>query len=246
MSGSDNGDNGDDGAADGAVVEYRQHRFQPPSGATELLIVRHGESMPARADQPFPLAGGHGDPPLAPEGEKEAERVGERLALEQVDAIYVTTLQRTHQTAEPLARRTGVPVRVEADLREVYLGEWEGGLFRVKVAEGHPAALRMMDEQRWDAIPGAETSDQLATRVAAGLGRIVAAHPDQRVAVFTHGGVIAEILRQAAGSRSFAFLGADNGSISHLVATDGRWIIRRFNDTAHLERTFTLAPEPLT
>jgi 2,3-bisphosphoglycerate-dependent phosphoglycerate mutase len=230
----------------GEPTEYRQHRFEAPPGATELLIVRHGESWPARPDEPFPLVDGHGDPPLAPEGQEEAERVGERLALEQIDAIYVTSLRRTRETAAPLARRTGLPVRVEVDLREVFLGEWEGGLFRRMVAEGHPAALRMMAEQRWDTIPGAETSEALAARVGAGLARIVAAHPDGRVAVFTHGGVIAEIMRQATGCRPFAFLGADNGSVSHLVATEGRWAIRRFNDTAHLERTFTLAPEPLT
>ncbi|HET6810329.1 MAG TPA: histidine phosphatase family protein [Acidimicrobiales bacterium] len=226
--------------------EYRQHRFEAPPGATELLIVRHGESAPARPDDPFPLVDGHGDPPLAPEGREEAERVGERLALERIDAVYVTSLRRTRETAEPLARRSGLPIRVEAGLREVFLGEWEGGLFRKMVADGHPAALRMMAEQRWDAIPGAESGEALEARVAEALGRIVAAHPDGRVAVFTHGGVIAEILRQATGCRPFAFLGADNGSVTHVVATEGRWVVRRFNDTAHLERTFTLAPEPLT
>lgn len=236
------------GAGDGPEpeIEYRQHRFQAPPGATELLIVRHGESAPARPDQPFDLVDGHGDPPLAPEGREEAERVGERLALERIDAIYVTSLRRTRETAEPLSRRAGLPIRVEADLREVYLGEWEGGRFRQMVAEGHPAALRMMAEQRWDAIPGAESSEDLTERVAAALARIVTAHPDERVAMFTHGGVIAEILRQVSGCRPFAFLGADNASVSHLVATAGRWMVRRFNDTAHLERTFTLAGEPLT
>lgn len=230
----------------GEPTEYRQHRFQAPAGATELLIVRHGESWPARPDEPFPLVDGHGDPPLAPEGREEAERVGERLSLERIDAIYVTSLRRTRETAEPLARRAGLTIRVEADLREVFLGEWEGGLFRQMTSEGHPDALRMMAEQRWDTIPGAESSEALAARVGAALGRIVAAHPDGRVAVFSHGGVIAEIMRQATGCRPFAFLGADNGSVTHVVAVEGRLVVRRFNDTAHLERTFTLAPEPLT
>lgn len=233
-------------AGDADTTEYRQHRFSAPPGATELLIVRHGESMPARPDQPFPLVDGQGDPPLAHEGEQEAERVGERLALERIDAVYVTNLQRTRQTAEPLARRAGLPIRVEADLREVHLGEWEGGLFRIRVAEGHPAALQMMEEQRWDTIPGAESTAALTSRVTAALGRIVSAHPDERVAVFTHGGVIAHLMHLASGSRPFAFLGADNASISHLVAAAGSWMIRRFNDTAHLQPTFTLAPEPLT
>ena len=51
-----------------------------------------------------------------------------------------------------------------------------------------------------------------------------------------HGGVIAEIMAQVADTRRpFAFLGCDNASISHVVAFGDRWILRRFNDTAHLE-----------
>ena len=73
---------------------------------------------------PFPLVDGHGDPALAPEGEEQAERVGERLARLPIDAIYVTTLRRTHQTAAPLAARLGLRPMVEPDLREVHLGEW--------------------------------------------------------------------------------------------------------------------------
>ena len=74
---------------------------------------------------------------------------------------------------------------------------------------------------------------------------ISTAHPDQRVVVVSHGGVIGELVRAACdGGRPFAFVGADNGSISHLVATGDRWIVRRFNDTAHLEDIVDLDPEP--
>lgn len=227
------------------TTEYRQHRFRPPPGSTELLLVRHGESAPAREGVDFPLVDGQGDPPLAPEGEAEAEAVGARLALERIDAIYVTTLRRTAQTAAPLARRTGLQPVVEPDLREVHLGEWEGGIYRKMVMEGHPAAVRCFTEERWDALPGGEDPDHFARRVRAGVLRIAEAHPDGRAAVFTHGGVIGEILRQAGQTRPFAFIGSDNGSISQVVILPERWIIRRFNDTAHLEPTFTLDPEPM-
>ena len=47
--------------------------------------------------------------------------------------------------------------------------------------------------------------------------------------------MIGRILAEAAGSTNgFAFVGADNGSISHVVVTPDRWIIRCFNDTSHL------------
>lgn len=215
-------------------AEYRQARFQLAPGATELLLIRHGESAPARVDRPFPLVDGHGDPELAPQGREQAERVAKRLATTRIDAIYVTTLRRTAETAAPLAARLGVTPRVSAELREVYLGEWEGGLFRQRVAQDHPIAQRMRAEQRWDVIPGGESSEGFAERVRRGVESIAACHADQRVAIFTHGGVIGQILAESTGSRPFAFIGADNGSISTVVISERGWLVRGYNDINHL------------
>jgi len=215
-------------------VEYRQVSFTPPPGATDILLVRHGESAPARPDQPFPLLDGQGDPELAETGRVQAERVAQRLADERIDAVYVTPLRRTAQTAAPLLAELGIEPVVEPDLREVHLGEWEGGVYRQKLAEGDPLVKQLLAEQRWDVIPGAEDPELLRERVTKAIGRIAADHPDQRVAVFTHGGIIGEVLALASGSRPFSFLGADNGSISQVVVTGSNWFVRRFNDTAHL------------
>ncbi|TYK46289.1 histidine phosphatase family protein [Actinomadura decatromicini] len=224
-------------------VEYRQERYKPPDGAAEILLIRHGASEPARPDRPFPLVDGQGDPALAPEGRHQAERVGDRLAEERLDAIYVTPLRRTAQTAAPLARRLGLEPRVERGLREVYLGEWEGGLFRKKVAENDPVAQRMFAEERWDVIPGAESNEAFVARIDEALTRLAETHAGGRIAVFTHGGVIAQALASVTGARPFAFMTPDNGSISRLVRLGALSSIRGFNDVAHLERS---APAPLT
>ncbi len=213
---------------------FRQYRFTSPPGATTVLLVRHGESAPAVPGKPFPLADGHGDPALHPEGEHQAVRVGERLAAEGVDAIYVTTLIRTHQTAAPLASKLGLEINVEPDLREVFLGDWEGGLLRERAAANDPAFHQIFVQQRWDVIPNAEPLEVFHARTQAGLARIAAAHPDQRVAVFTHGGVIGQLLHHATNSERFAFSGADNASISEIVVDQGRHILRRYNDITHL------------
>lgn len=226
-------------------TEYRQLRFRPPTGATTILLVRHGESAAARADRPFGDVEGHGDPPLHPQGRDQAEAVADRLAGEPIAALYVTTLQRTAETAAPLAARLGLTPVVERDLREVYLGEWEGERYRRHMSERDPLAVRVMTEERWDVIPGAEPAEDFAGRVRAGLGRIAAGHAGQLVAVFTHGGVIGAALALASRSRPFAFVGADNGSISELVVSPDRWTIRRFNDTAHL-RTGVATSEAIT
>lgn len=226
-------------------AEHRQVRFTPPPGATEILLVRHGESQPFRPGEPFPLVDGHGDPPLAPDGVAQAEAVAERLQHETIHAIYVTTLQRTHQTAAPLAARLGLTPAVEAGLREIFLGEWEGGILRQKGAENDPVYLRMQAEQDWGVIPGAESVAALQARCAEAIGRIHRAHPDQRVAAFVHGGVIAALCGHATGARAFSFNGADNGSIHHLVVTGDEWKLRCYNDTAHLGG-FTARAQPLT
>jgi probable phosphoglycerate mutase len=222
--------------------EYHQTRFQPPPGATEILFVRHGQSEPAVEGHSFPLVEGQGDPSLSPYGQVQAALVCDRLAHEGVDAIYVSPLRRTAQSAERLAHALGLRCVVEPGLREVFLGEWEGGLFRRMIAERDPVTVRMFEEQRWDVIPGAEPADVFARRVRLAVERIAAAHVDRRVAAFTHGGTIGELLAQATGAQPFAFTGSDNASISHLVITSQKWVVRRFNDTAHLDG---LLPESL-
>ncbi len=214
--------------------EYRQHTFQRPPGATEILLVRHGESRAATPDNPFPLVDGHGDPELHPNGVLQAERVGARLRTEPIEAIYVTNLRRTAETAEPLAGHLGLTPRVEADLREVHLGEWEGGVLRMKAAEQDPIVLEMRREQRWDVIPGAESWETINARVTRGLRRIQSEHPDQLVVAVVHGGIVAHILAHATGSKPFAFNGADNGSITHIVMMEEEIMVRRFNDASHL------------
>lgn len=214
---------------------FRQRPFQVPPGATDLLLVRHGQSQAYVHGTLFDLIDGQGDPPLSADGEAQARRVAARLSGRGIHAIYISTMRRTAQTAAPLAGELGLTPAVEAGLREVHLGDWEGGVFRKNVAEGHPIAQRMMAEERWDVIPGAEPAEALAARVRAAIDRIAAAHPGQRVAAFTHGGVIGQALALATGSRPFAFTGAENASISRLVLTPERWIVRSYNDTAHLD-----------
>ncbi len=213
---------------------FSQRPYVGPPGSTELLLVRHGASADAVEGESFEMVEGQGDPPLSEAGRRQAERVALRLAQELFDALYVTTLRRTAETAEPLVERCGLRPVVEPDLREVYLGEWEGGHLRQKAADRDPLFERIMLEQRWDVVPGAESRQVFGGRLRAAVERIVAAHPGGRVVAFSHGAAIGEILAQATSSAPFAFVGADNASISRIVVTDDHWVLRGYNDTAHL------------
>ena len=219
-----------------------QRRFQAPEGSTTIYLVRHGATQPAHPDRPFPTRDGHGDPSLAPEGMEQARLVGRRLAEEHAanafSAVYVTSLRRTHETAAPLVEATGLEVREEPDLREVHLGDYEGGLLRLRGAEGDPVVREVYLQERWDVIPGAETWDAFQGRCVAAVSRIAVAHEGQRVVAVAHGGVIAAVLAHVAQARNFAFVSADNSSVSEIVYLADpidRWVLRRFNDVTHLD-----------
>jgi 2,3-bisphosphoglycerate-dependent phosphoglycerate mutase len=226
--------------------EFPQRPFVPPPDATEIVVIRHGASAAAVPDEPFPLIGGHADPPLAPEGRKQAEAVGARLEPETFAGVFVTPLRRTAETAAPLCARTGIEPAVIEDLREVHLGELEGGEFRIRSAQGDPLVRRVFTEQRWDVIPGAEPMHALARRVRRGVAAIVdAVGPGAVAAAVVHGGVIGELARQATRSRPFAFVHSDNASITRLVVfADGRQLLRSFNDVAHLQGLTRRASSP--
>ena len=213
---------------------FSQRPYAAPPGSTELFLIRHGASADSVEGDAFELVEGQGDPPLSEVGRHQAEQLALRLAREPFDGLYVSTLRRTSQTAAPLVERTGLAPVVEADLREVFLGEWEGGLLRQKAVDRDPLFQQVMKEQRWELVPGAESRAVFGGRLRAAVERIVATHPGGRVLVFSHGAAIGELLAQASGAHPFAFLNVDNASISKLVVAPERWVVRGFNDTAHL------------
>ena len=215
---------------------YPQRGFQLPPDAVDLLLIRHGASAAAVPGEPFELLEGQADPPLAPEGAEQARKVAAWLANEPISSLFVTPLRRTAQTAAPMAERTGLVPQVVPELREIFLGEWEGGEFRIRVAQGDPLSIRLFEEERWEVIPGAESMESFGARIASGLEQVAdAIGPGNTGAAILHGGVITEICHQVARSRPFAFLQVDNTSITRVVRRpDGRWLLRYFNETAHL------------
>jgi probable phosphoglycerate mutase len=218
-----------------APRSFSQRPYVGPPGSTELILVRHGASADSVEGESFELVEGQGDPPLSDVGRHQAEQVALRLAQEPFDGLYVSTLRRTAQTAAPLVERCGMTPVVDPDLREVFLGEWEGGLLRQKAVDRDPMFEEVWREQRWDVVPGAESRQVFGGRLRRAVERIADVHAGGVVVVFSHGAAIGEILAQASGSEPFAFVGADNASISKLVVSPDRWVVRGYNDTAHLK-----------
>ncbi|MDQ3721595.1 MAG: histidine phosphatase family protein, partial [Actinomycetota bacterium] len=156
-----------------AAKHYPQEDYSRPPGSIEVVLVRHGASEAAVEGQSFELLEGQADPALSEAGERQAQAVAESLAGEPLTGIYITPLRRTAQTAAPLAALTGLQPVVVPELREVHLGELDGGAFRIAVRRCDPRIAEVFRQQRWDVIAGAETMEGFETRTRAGLARIV-------------------------------------------------------------------------
>jgi broad specificity phosphatase PhoE len=151
---------------------------------TRISLVRHGVTEWNYAGR----VQGRSDVPLAPEGERQAEAVAERLAGEPWDAIYSSPLGRANQTALAISRRIGhSQVKTDARLAERHMGE----------AEGMPDIdLPMLwPGVPWDSIPGMEPIERLAARAHEVLREIAIRHPSGRVICVTHGSLISTFLR---------------------------------------------------
>lgn len=222
-------------AFDTQEVHRAQERYRLPVGARQILLIRHGSSVGQTVDTIEVGALTVSNPALTEEGQAQANLLADYLTDEQIAAIFVTPLERTHQTAAPLAERKRLATIEIDDLREVHLGDWEHNFYDYARA-GHPLLTRMFAEETWEVIPNAESTEHFAARVRRGIETVVAAcQPGSTVAAFSHAGVIAELCRQATGSRAFAFMAPENCSITRLVVgAGGEWKLRTFNDVTHL------------
>jgi alpha-ribazole phosphatase len=118
------------------------------------------------------------------------------------DAIVASTLARCARFAEELSQQRGVPLRLDARLREYHFGDWQGVPIET-LAERDPLAL----ERFWaDPVtfppPGAETFDAFRGRLVAALDDVARDARQARVLVVTHGGAI-RLLRCVAEGRGF-------------------------------------------
>jgi probable phosphoglycerate mutase len=197
-----------------------------------LVVARHG----ATANNVEQRYTGQADAPLSPLGWRQAEALAGALAGERFDLIVSSDLARARQTAQAIARRVGAQLRLDADLREVAMGAWEGLTF-AEVAARYPEEVAA-----WQASPeagaplGGETIAQLRDRAARALARCVAAHPGGSVLWITHGGLIGALLCHLLGI-DLAHRGQfqrDNAGITELYVDTGQALVVRLNETCHL------------
>ena len=222
--------------------------------ATELYLIRHGESVP----NVEPVIGGmRGDAGLTPRGREQAGLLEARLRAEglRADILYASTLPRALETAGYVERALGLPMVPADDLHELRPGEADGlsvEQWRARYG-GFDGPMSLVDPFR-PFSPGGESWATFLVRAGAALRGLVVRHPDATVVAVCHGGILEASFflafgLGATGNRvTFAPL---NTSITHWrYAQDAsgrdRWTLVTFNDAAHLEaaRVPARAPRP--
>ena len=158
-------------------------------------MVRHGRTPTTGKVLPGRAKGLH----LSDEGIAEAKRVAERLAeMKKVAAIYASPLERTRETAAPIAKALGLDVVTHKGLLECDFGGWTGA-----------SLASLMKKKEWTTVqrapstfrfPNGESFTEMQTRMVSTLDEIRRAHPGKVVVCVSHADPIKAALAHAMGT----------------------------------------------
>jgi len=210
----------------------------------KFILVRHGESVwnSERRIQ------GSLDPELSPRGRRQTDLLVAHLGVHlspAVAAIYASPLRRAAQTAEQIAGAYHLPVIHDPDLRELFLGAWEGKT----VAEIQAAFPGLYEKWLEDPLafpaPGGEDLRAFERRVVGAIQRMQRDHPRGDLIVVSHGGVIKALLCFALGLdiRHLFRLKQDNTAVSRIQLDGPSRRVLLLNDTCHLNGGGGIAPQ---
>lgn len=153
---------------------------------TKLIIVRHAEAE-GNAALRF-----HGwtDSRITEKGEEQARLLADRLLSEKPDVVLSSPLRRTRMTVQPFLERSGMPLQIIEDLKEINGGDFEDVPFG-ELESRFPEAFPLWEhEPHLAQLPNGESMSSFRDRVTSALQHIVETHAGKKVLIVTHGTVI--------------------------------------------------------
>ena len=152
---------------------------------SKWFLVRHGETdwnVEGRAN-------GHTDIPLNKIGFQQANMAAEKLKGENIDLVLCSDLKRASQTAEIIAKRLGVELIIDKDLRERNMGVVEG-MLREEWKQKHPNMSESLESRPLDG----ESLGELQDRIFKTFNKHKSQHKHKNIVLVTHGGSIRSLL----------------------------------------------------
>src|SRR5918994_1054841 len=189
-------------------------RRKPPP-PTVMLFVRHGTTGTRGKELPGRAAGLH----LSEPGRAQAEAVAARIAAlasgngrkgRRIAAVYSSPLERTRETAAPIAQSVGCDVRVDDGLLELDIGDWTG--LELKAASKRPEWATIQRYPSGFTFPGGESFVAMQARIVDTLVRLRLAHPGQTVVAVSH----ADPIRAAGDEGGLVYLRCEKQQVAAL------------------------------
>lgn len=169
----------------------------------DILLIRHCAATGQEADAP-----------LTEKGTADATRLADWLITEEIEAIYASPFSRAVATLEPLAARTGLPIRTDPRLQE-----------RILSAAPRADWLHHLEVSFRDFSYRLDGGESIGEAQARGLAALedVASTGHARVAVASHGNLIAAILAAIDPAFGFeAWRAMTNPDVFRLTLEGGR------------------------
>lgn len=162
---------------------------------TLVLLVRHGATPTTGATLPGRAPGLH----LADKGVAQAAEAARRIGeLRSVAAVYASPMERTRETAAPIARKRKLRVRRHPGLIECDFGDWTGERLshlrrrsEWRTVQRYPSGFR---------FPRGESFAEMQSRAVDAVHELVARHPGETIVAVSHADVIKAVVAAATGT----------------------------------------------
>ena len=199
---------------------------------TKVILVRHGETL-WNLEMKYQ---GHCDVALTEKGVAQAMLAAQRLADENISAVYASDLSRALKTAECIGAQHNLPVVAIPELREINFGEWEGLTYEGINNQWSDTMANLFTHPDDVQIPGGETFRAVKERATLALTKLVEKHPNQTIVIVSHGGTIRTLLCSVLNIHLNHLwnIKQDNTAINILEYYDEQVMVSLVNDVHHL------------
>lgn len=201
-----------------------------PPQHTLVLLVRHGQTPTTGSTLPGRAKGLH----LADTGRAQAETAAARIgALGNVAAVYASPLERTRETAKPIAAAVGQRVVTDKGLLECDFGDWTGrklsDLMKLpewRTVQRYPSGFR---------FPGGESFGEMQQRITSTVKRLAAVHRGQTVVLVSHADPIKAAVADALGTHLDLFqrIVVSPCSVTAILESPDGPVVLAVNSTGH-------------
>jgi len=202
--------------------------------ATELILIRHGHAVRVNGD--------YFHAPLTTLGQEQAAQTGQYFSAPEnyLDGFYSSPLRRTQETAKIIGDKIGQVAELRIGVQELHLSELPAlAVFEI---------LSIFDpvEDYLDARAGGPIRWPIEGRVSKVLLDILAKHPNQRVAVVAHSGVISAALSWYLPEKRWRWwrTTVGNCSLTRFKVEGNRAELLAVNDIQHLSPVIATTQPP--